>query len=237
MQTEFLQNGLSFDQLQTQFPLGTDAMLLADFANDCRGTVCDLCAGCGQVGLLLAAAGKTDITCVELQEDACAQAQHNIDANGLSANMRAICGDIREIRTLLPHDSFDSVVCNPPYYPAGSGFVAKDPSLAMARTELCCTFDDVCAAAAWLLKTGGSLYLVHKPERLADVMSCLRSHGLEPKHLRFVCHRAGADFSLFLLKSVLGGKPGLTFSPTLTLYESDGKPGAEYRRIYHMECE
>lgn len=236
MQTEFLQNGLSFEQLHTQFPLGTDAVLLADFAKSCRGAVCDLCAGCGQVGLLLAAASeKTDITCVELQSSACKQAQHNIDTNGLGARMRVVCGDVREFRTLLSGRQFDAVVCNPPYYPADSGYIAKEEALAIARTELCCTLDDVCAAAAGLLKTGSSFYLVHKPERLADLMTKLRVHGLEPKQLRFVQHRQDAPFSLVLIRAVCGGNPGLSYLPTLVLQDPGGTPSAEYRKIYHME--
>lgn len=233
--TEFLQNGLSFEQLQSQFPLGTDAVLLADFAKDCRSRVCDLCAGCGQVALLLAAATEAQLTCVELQEDAHRQTLHNIEMNGLEARMTAVCGDVRDIRALLPHGSFDTVVCNPPYYPAGSGYSAKNEALAIARTELCCTFEDICAAAAWLLPTGGSFYLVHKPERLAELLTTLRQHSLEPKQLRLVQHRQDSTPTLVLLKAVSGGKTGMTCLSTLLLQEPDGTPTEEYRRIYHME--
>lgn len=235
MQTEFFQNGITFRQLETQFPLGTDTVLLADFAKDCKGKVCDLCAGCGQVGLLLAAAGNAEITCVELQEQAHREAEQNIVANGLGGRMCAVRGDVREIRTLLPHSSFDAAVCNPPYFPADSGFAAKNDAIAVSRTELCCTLKDVCHAAAWLLKTGGSFYLVHRPERLTDVLTALRECRLEPKLLRFVQHREGAPYSLVLIKSVYGGKPGLSYLPTLVLHSADGTDSAEYRKIYHME--
>lgn len=235
MQTEFLQNGITFDQLPSGFMLGTDAVLLSDFAGDCHGNVCDLCAGCGQVGMLLASKTDAAVTCVELQEDAVLQLQKNIEKNRLSDKLRAIHGDIRQIRALLPHGSFDAVVCNPPYYPVGSGAAAKTDALAIARTELCCTLADVCAAAAWLLSDGGSLYLVHKPERLTDLLVTLRAHRLEPKQLRLVLHRPEAPFSLVLLRATLGGKPGLRILPTLTLSEQDGSPTAEYRRIYRME--
>lgn len=234
--TEFLQNGLTFAQLSSQFPLGTDAVLLADFAKSCRGRVCDLCAGCGQVAMLLAAASeKTHITCVELQQDASLQTLHNIEANRLEERMSAVCGDVREIRTLLPHGSFDAVLCNPPYYPADSGFAAKDEAQAIARTELCCTLSDVCAAAAWLLPTGGSFYLVHKPERLSDIICELRAQRLEPKLLRFVQHRQDAAPSLVLIKAVCGGRPGLACQPPLILQNADGTPTDEYQTIYHME--
>ena len=235
VQTEFLQNGLTLTQLSSQFALGTDAMLLADFAKDCHGAVCDLCAGCGQVGMLLASLTDASVTCVELQEEAALQIQKNIAQNRIPDRMRAVCGDIRNIRALLPHGSFDAVVCNPPYYPVGSGFSAKDEAIAVARTELCCTLADVCAAAAWLLSDGGSFYLVHKPERLTDLLTSLREHRLEPKQLRLVQHRQDAPFRFVLLRATLSGKAGLRILPPLTLQEPDGTPSAEYRRIYHME--
>ena len=127
------------------------------------------------------------------------------------------------------------MVCNPPYYPVGSGYAPAEASQALARTELCCTPADFCAAAAWLLPTGGSFWLVHRPERLAELCWTLRDAGLEPKGLRLVCPKAGAAPSLLLIKAVKGGKPGLQWDPPLVLSEPDGTPTEEYRRIYRME--
>ena len=98
---------------------------------------------------------------------------------------------------------------NPPYYPPGSGRLRKEDSLSLARSELCCPLDALCAAAARALRWGGRLYLVHKPERLADLMVFLRAARLEPKRLRFVRHSAASAVSLVLLEARLGGKPGL----------------------------
>ena len=235
MKTEFFQNNIRFASSEGQFSLGTDAMLLADFAEPCS-EVCDLCAGSGAVGLLLLAKEpRLRVTAVELQKDACAAARQNAGANGLTDRLRVVQGDLRQIGALLRANSFRSVVCNPPYFPVGSGFAAKDEALAIARTELCCTLADVCAAAAWLLQTGGSFYLVHRAERLADVICCLRAQRLEPKLLRLVRHGPKDGYSLLLLKAVLGGKPGLQLLPELVLFEEDGSPSEEYRRIYHLK--
>ncbi len=236
MQTEYLQNDLVLLQAERLFPLGTDAIVLADFAQAPRGAaVCDLCAGGGAVGLLMMAADPTlRVTAVELQAPACALMEQTREKNGLAGRFTVLQGDIREIRALLPQGSFRHVVCNPPYYPVGAGFAAENEAVAVAKTELCCTLPDVAAAAARLLRTGGSLWIVHKPERLADLVCALREKALEPKLLRPVCPRPGAAPSLLLLRAVRGGKPGVKWEAPLVLADESGAPTEEYKRIYHL---
>ena len=108
---------------------------------------------------------------------------------------------MRKVNTLFPTGSFDLVVCNPPYYPPGSGALAPDGPRRTARAEVECTLEDVCRAAAYLLRWGGSFCLVHKPERLTDLLCTLRGSGLEPKRLRFVCKTAGSAPSLVLVEA------------------------------------
>ena len=179
MKSEFLQNGITLPQSEGLFKLGTDAMVLADFAAPPKGAaVCDLCAGSGAVGLLLLARDPAlTVTAVELQEDACALMDRAVAENGLENRFRVLQGDLRRIRSLLPAGSFRHLVCNPPYYPVGGGYVPADEAQAVARTELCCTLDEVCAAAGWLLQTGGSLWMVHLPGRLAELCCALRAPG------------------------------------------------------------
>ena len=125
------------------------------------------------------------------------------------------------------------VVCNPPYYPAGSGRLPETEALRAARSETGCTLEDICTAAAWLLRWGGSFCLVHKPERLSELFCCMTAHGIEPKRLRLVCHREGAVPNLVLIEGRRGGKPGLKIEPTLILRRPDGSETDEVRRIYH----
>ena len=239
MQTEFelLQNGTRLYREAGAFPLSTDAVLLADFAKAPRGAaVCDLCAGAGAVGLLLLDRDPSlSVTALELRESACAVMARSAAENGIEARFRVLRGDLRDVRALLPHGSFRCVVCNPPYYPVGGGYAPRDEEQAVARTELRCTPEDYCAAAAWLLPTGGSFWLVHRPERLTDLLCALRAAGLEPKRLRPVCPRPDSAPSLVLLQAVRGGKPGLAWTAPLVLARSDGTPSEAYRRIYRME--
>lgn len=234
---EYFSGGITMAITDGCFRLSTDSMVLADFCRLPRGAaVCDLGCGCGALGLLLLRDHPdARVTGIEILPDAAAQARENVDANHLSERFSVITGDLREHRALLPANAFDVVVSNPPYFPAASGAISPDDARAIARSEVCCTLDDLCACAAHALRFGGDFFLVHKPERLTDLLCTLRAHRLEPKRIRFVRHHAGADASLVLIAARLGGKPGTTVEPELLLFTPDGQKTAETRRIYHHQ--
>ena len=221
------------------FSPGTDSFLLSAYpALKPKLRVCDLGSGTGLLGLLLLRReANLHITGVELQEAAVRLAEKNAIENHLTDRLSTVQGDLREIRSLLPAGRFDVVVSNPPYYAAGSGFLHRDAALRSARAELSCTLDELCGAAAYLLRWGGSFCLVHKPERLTDVLVTLRSRGLEPKRLRFVRKTAGAAPSLLLAEGRRGGKPGLHIEAPLVLQNAGGAPFAELDAIYYRTQE
>ena len=128
-------------------------------------------------------------------------------------------------------------MANPPYFPTGSGASSPDPARAGAREERESSLEDFCAAAAFLLPTGGRFCLVYRPERLTALLGCLHESGLEPKRLRFVSQRAESAPSLVLVEGRRGGKPGLVIEPPLILTDAEGRESAEVRRIYHRENE
>lgn len=235
---ETLWGGFTLESAPDVFPLGTDTVLLADFVRlRPRARVCDLGSGSGALGLLLCARrDDCAVTGVEVQPEACALCQQNIVRNGLEQRMELCQGDLRQYRQLLPVGAFTDAVSNPPYFPAA---VPTAPSLqrAAARSQRACTLEELAKAAAWALQWGGRFSLVHRPELLADLFAALRSSGLEPKRLRPVCHKAGQAPSLVLVEAVKGGKPGLLWEPELLLETDDGKPSAEYLRIYRRKGE
>ena len=194
-------------QREGVFPLGSDSQALGGFVQIRRGEkVCDLGCGSGVLGLyLLARQRELDLTAIELDETAAALAQENFAANGL--NVRVVHDDMRRVRELFPAGSFDLVVSNPPYFSVGSGY-----SGGKARMEETCTLDDVCAAAGWLVKNGGRLAMVHRPERLVDLFSALRQYMFEPKRLQFI-QAAGKPPSAVLIEAYKEGKPGLSVLP------------------------
>ena len=211
------------------FPLSTDSMVLADFVRlPRRASVLDLGSGCGTLGLLLCACDPTcTVTGIELQEAAHAAAVENIARNGLESRLSSICADLRDMP--VAPGTFQVCVSNPPYFSGGAAH-SKNPT---ARQEDTCTPKELFAAASKALRWGGDFFLVHKPERLAQLAFEASSHGLEPKRLRLVRHRPDSPISLILLSCRRGGKPGLQWEE-LCLYDQDGTPTADYRRIYHI---
>lgn len=220
------------------FRLGTDSVLLADFVNT-AGAARGIDLGCAsgiEMLLLLTRASKLHITGLEIVPEAAALARENLALNGLMERGEIVTGDIRDHRALFRTGSFDLLVCNPPYFPQGSGARAQNSDRAAARSELLCTLPELCRAAAFLLRTGGRAFFVHRPERLSELFVCLTGAGLEPKRLRLVCRDAGAAPSLVLVEARRGGRPGLTIEPALCLQNPDGTESAEYRRIYHRDA-
>lgn len=218
------------------FLLSTDSILLADFVRlGAAGRGIDLGCGSGILGLLLLERSeKLHMTGLELLPEAAALARDNMAANGLGGRAEILQGDLREHRSLFRPGQFDLVVSNPPFYPLGSGALSPDEGRAAARGEVTATLDDVCTAAAWLCRSGGSFCLVYKPERLSELLVCLTAHGLEPKRLRLVCHRPDAAPSLCLVEARRGGKPGLRVEPCLFLRDENGRETVEEMKIYHI---
>ena len=218
------------------FMLSTDSILLADFVHiGSAGRGIDLGCGSGILALLLLCRSeKLHMTGLELLPEAAALARGNLAANALTERSEILQGDLREHRSLFAPGHFDLVVANPPFYPLGSGALSPDAGRASARVEVSATLDDVCTAAAWLCRSGGSFCLVHKPERLSELLVCLSGHGLEPKRLRLVCHRPDAAPSLCLVEARRGGRPGLRTEPCLFLQDAEGNETAEKMKIYHI---
>lgn len=221
------------------FHPGTDTFLLSSLPRLKPGLrVCDLGCGTGLVGLLLLQRQPELQVCgVEIQEEAARLAEKAAAENGLTDRLTICQWDLRDIRSRFPTGGFDLVVCNPPYYPPASGALAQDTARRAARSEVACTLEDICQAAAYLLRWGGSFCLVHKPERLTDLLCALRQTAMEPKRLRFVCKTAGAAPSLLLLEGRRGGKPGLAVESPLILQTETGAPTPEVDAIYFRQQE
>ena len=226
------QNGYRFVYDDTLFRPGTDTFLLSSMPRlKPNLRICDLGCGTGLLGLLLLQRQPgLSVTGIDLQPEAIRLAEKAAAENRLTGNLRFICGDLRN--AALPANSFDLVVCNPPYYPVSSGKLSTSQALRTARSEESCTLEELCRAAARLLPWSGHFCLVHKPERLTDLCCTLRACGLEPKRLRFVCKTAGSAPSLLLLDACRGGKPGLTVEAPLILQNRDGTPSPEVDAIY-----
>ncbi len=219
------------------FRLGTDSVLLGDFVNiGSRTKGIDLGCGSGILPLLLLwREKKLHMTGLEIDPEAADMARENMSENGLCERCRIVTGDIKNCRELFKSGEFELVVSNPPYFAAGSGAVSPDGRKAAARGEVLCSLEDICRAAAYLCRTGGTFCLVHRAERLADLICTLRSVGFEPKRLRTVSHSEKNEPSLILVEARRGGASGLRLMPPLFIHGADGKETDEILRIYHRE--
>lgn len=236
---ELKPGGLRFVWADHLFRPGTDTFLLSSLPRLRPGLrVCDLGCGTGLLGfLLLQRQPDLRIAGLDIQPEAAALARRAAAENGLTERLDFRCGDLRQVRGIFPTGCFDLVVCNPPYYPPAGGKLSADGARRTARSETEASLADLCAAASYLLRWGGKFCLVHKPERLADVLCGLRDAGMEPKRLRFVHNRAADPPSLFLAEGCRGGRPGITVEPPLILQNGDGTPTAELNAIYFRNQE
>lgn len=228
---ETLFNGFTLEIPPGGFPLSTDSMVLAHFIKLPRSAkILDLGSGCGTLGMLLCARDPDcTVTGFELTEHSHRAAQQNIRTNGLQSRMESICADLRQIPELLPQGSFSLCVSNPPYF-SGGPVSHRTP---LARREDGCTLAELLKSTAWALKYGGDLYLVHRPERLGEIIAQAAPFHLEVKRLGLLRHAEGQRPNLILLQLRKGGKPGLSWEE-ITLYDKSGIPTEEYRAIYHI---
>ena len=227
---ETLFNGFTLDIPPGTFPLSTDSMALAHFARlPRRSSVLALGSGCAARGLLLCAKDPgCQVTGVELDSAAHAAALDNIRRNGLEARLSSICADLRQVPSLFSPGSFRCCISNPPYFSGGPA-----AALTGARREDHCTLEDLFASAAWALQYGGDFFLVHRPERLAEVCACASRHGLEPKRLTLLRHKTDGPVSLILLSCRKGGKPGLVWEEQ-SLYTSEGAQTPYFKEVYSL---
>ena len=228
---EQLQNGFTLKLCPGAFPLSTDSVALAGFVKlPPKATVLDLGSGCGTLGLMLCAADKNcSVTGVELDENAHHTALENSRRNGVSNRLLSICGDIVRIPEMIAPGSFRCCISNPPYFVGGPA----SQSHPTARQENSCTLDALLASAAWALQYGGDFYLVHRPERLAEIFAKASSLHLEPKRLCLLRHRENGPVTLVLIQCRKGGKPGLSWEEW-ALFDAQGNPTERYKTLYHL---
>ena len=213
---------------------GTDAFLLSSFsAPKKHETACDLGSGCGIIPLAwMRTPAPKKAYAVDIQPLAVEQMQRSLQRSALQGRFVPILADLRALRGVLPFGEFDLLTCNPPYNAAQSGISSQSDADRISRHETLCTLDDVCLAAKQLLRFGGRLCICQLPERLVDLLSSMRAHGVEPKRLRFVQQQANSVPWLVLVEGKRGAKPFLSLDPPLLLKDQHGNDSPELAQIY-----
>ena len=232
-------SGIRLIQDTEAFCYGIDAVLLASFAAaGGHRSYIDLGTNNGIIPLLLSSMTTAETLCgVEVQAAAAALAERNVRDNRLGDRIGIVRCDILDVKEHFERGSFEAVVANPPYFRKGSGLInAREPKIT-ARHETTASLDDFVRCASWLLGDRGAFYMIHRPDRLADIVYSCRQASLEPKVMRFVSPRRDRAPNLLLMECRKYGGPGLKVQDPLAVYNEDGTITGEIRRIYGRETQ
>ncbi len=229
-----LQNGYSIIQKADSFRYGVDAVLLSDFAEIRNNhSVIDLGTGTGIIPILIYAKKKpAEITAVEIQKDMAEMAERSVRLNGLQSHIKILNMDLKDAPGLLGKARYDCVVTNPPYVKKECGINNPSETKAIARFEIKCSLEELLSTAKELLKPGGKLFMVHRTDRLADIIYEMRNNGIEPKRIRFVHPSIGKRPNLLLIEGARGGNRELRFMDPLYIHDENGNYTEEIYRIY-----
>lgn len=230
--------GLRLIQNENGFCFGIDSVLLSDFAKNIKNgaKVIDLGTGTGIIATLLC--GKTEakkIVGVEVQEEVYDMAKRSIKLNNLQNRFEIINENITNLKSIYEANTFDVVVTNPPYKKENTGLKNEEEKKIISRHEVKASLEDFIEVTKYLLKDKGEFYMVHRPDRLVDIISLMRKHKIEPKQIRFVCPSTDKAPNLVLIKGVKNGGEFLKVEKNLYVYNIDGSYTDEILKIYNKK--
>ena len=217
------------------FCFGIDSILLSDFAKNIRNNsnVMDLGTGTGILCILLS--GKTqlnNIVGVEVQEEVANMAKRSVELNHLENKITILNDNILNLEDKFDKSSFDAIVTNPPYKKMDTGITNDNNKKLISRHEVTANLEDFIKVSKNLLKDKGEFYMVHRPERLVDILYLMRKYKIEPKQIRFIAPKIGKKPNLVLIKGVKNAKEFLKFDKILYVYNEDGSYTDEILKIY-----
>lgn len=217
LKKEFLTNGIEIFQDDNLYCFTSDAILLSKFTRVKKSdTVADFCAGSGVVGFNLYALNSDlidSVTLFEMQKPLYELSLLSIKENALENKFSAQNIKVQDIAPAF-NGKFSLITCNPPYMATKSGFVDEKEHIAICKAEVELKLPELIKAIALALKFGGRVNIVHRADRLIEVITQMKSNGIEPKRLQFVSGGKKEPY-LFLMEGVKGGKSGLTVLKTI----------------------
>lgn len=227
-------DGIHIIQKKEGFRFGVDAVLLANFANvKPKHNVIDLCTGTGIVPLIIKGKKKPkSVTGVEIQSDFVEMANRTKKINNFEDDINFIEGDLKDNALIKSLEKADVITVNPPYKLQNAGIVNPTDKLSIARHEIMCTLEDVIKTSRKLLKDNGRLYMIHRPERLADIFCLMRKYKIEPKRVRMIHPNSKKAPNIVLVEGQRDGGAFLKWEPALFVYDDEGNYSQEINEIY-----
>ena len=231
---ELQRNGYRIIQNPERFCFGMDAVLLSGFARAKKQERClDLGCGNGIIPILMEA--KTEgkhFTGLEIQPESADMAKRSVALNGLQDRIDIVEGDIKDASKIFGASSFHAVTTNPPYMTAQHGLTNVYEAKTIARHEVLCNLEDIIRESARLLMPGGRFYMVHRPFRLAEIISLMVQYRMEPKRMRLVYPYVDREPNMVLIEGLRGGKSRMTVEKPLIVYKEPGKYTDEIYDVY-----
>ena len=228
--------GLKIIQNKNWFCFGIDSILLSDYAKNIKNNsvVMDIGTGTGIIGLLLCK--KTNlkkIYGIEIQKDVAEMAERSIKLNELDNKFKILNIKIKDIKKHFVNNQIDVIVTNPPYKKDNTGVKNENLVKLISRHEVECSLEDIIEKSSIVLKNLGQFYMVHRAERIVDVLVLLRKYKIEPKEMRFVHSKQNEKPNLILIKAVKNAKEYLKIEKPLIIYNEDGSYTEEILEIYN----
>lgn len=231
---ELQRNGYRIIQNPERFCFGMDAVLLSGFARAKKQERClDLGCGNGIIPILMEA--KTEgkhFTGLEIQPESADMAKRSVALDGLQDRIDIVEGDIKDASKIFGASSFHVVTTNPPYMTAQHGLTNVYEAKTIARHEVLCNLEDIIRESARLLMPGGRFYMVHRPFRLAEIISLMVQYRMEPKRMRLVYPYVDREPNMVLIEGLRGGKSRMTVEKPLIVYKEPGKYTDEIYDVY-----
>ena len=230
-------NGYEIIQHPGKFCFGMDAVLLSNFARVKKDErALDLGTGTGIIPILLTAKTEGEsFVGLEIQEESADMARRSVTHNHLEEKIDIVTGDIKEAAEIFGPVSFDVITTNPPYMIGHHGIANASDTKAIARHEVLCTLDDILRESAKILKPKGRFYMVHRPFRLAEILSKMVEAGIEPKRMRMVHPFIDKESNMVLIEGSRGGNSRMTVEPPLIVYKEVGVYNDELLIEYGMK--
>jgi tRNA1Val (adenine37-N6)-methyltransferase len=230
----FFNGRIRLKQNRCGYRYSIDAVILARSVRvRPKEKVLDLGTGCGIIPVILAFSyPEIRIWGVEIQAQLALLAADNVRDNGMCSRISVLHADMRQIVPEALGGPVDLVVSNPPYYRVRSGRTNPDEQRAIARHEINMTLSDLIRCARRMLKNGGRLITIHSAERTAELLFWMRSEHIEPKRLRSIHSAPQTNAQLILVEGVKEGKPGISISSPLVVYDGKGEYSKEIKRLF-----